>query len=74
MVVAWGVFLHLSTRGVSKKQMKFWDRKLSENQVNFLFFFFGKEGPEIMTLFGKPEDGEDGRLASQRTILPRFGC
>ena len=44
MVVAWGVFLHLSTRGVSKKQMKFWDRKLSENQVNFLFFFLARRG------------------------------
>ena len=39
-MVAWGAFLHLSIKGVSKKQMKFWDRKLSENQVNFLFFCF----------------------------------
>lgn len=43
-------------------------------KIKSIFFLFGKEGPEIMTLFGKPEDGEGGGLASQRAVSLRFGC
>ena len=31
-------------------------------------------GAEIATLLGKPADGEEGGLVSQRPILPGFGC
>ena len=43
---------------------------LNEEQASELQF--ESLGWRIATLFGKPADWEDGRLVSQRTILPKL--
>ena len=81
MPTNWSVtrFLHLSMRIISHALLVA-HSSVTESKLVLLTTRQANQprdkvlGQGVVTLSGKPANLEDGRLVSQRTILPRFGC